>query len=271
MNLKSSDRNLEHCIFCGEKGPLTGEHVFSDWIGGICGAPNLTWTDLTLTYNGETRHTAINEPHEDAKLDVLCYDCNSIWGSKKQSTAKRHLAPLMLGEWPRINEDAKKIVAWWATSFAMVREFTHPETVITPQLAREQFRATSMPPPGWRIWMRPYEGYRHLESRHHIFPSIYGAAVPNVFIQLFVSGKIAFFVFGPSDPWLSNYHSTASYCVSNALIHHRFVEIWPTHKFFLKEAPTPIEDAEYSNIIDIMREAVHSPMDWMRRIPPPAK
>jgi hypothetical protein len=82
--------------------------------------------------------------------------------------------------------------------------------------------------------MRPYEGYRHLESRHIglLIPAKGGVA--NVLMQLFAAGKIAFPVFGPADSELSSYTSTANYFLAKALIYHRFVEIYPPHKFFQK-------------------------------------
>ena len=270
MNAKISDRSLESCIFCGKPEKLTGEHVFADWIGGVWNGGNLTRTDRSLALRGgKPVTTSITQRHEDEKLNVLCHGCNSVWGSRKQSTAKRHIAPLILGQWPRMNEDAKRIIAWWATSFAMVREFMHPELVVTSQLAREDFRRTYSPPPGWRIWMRPYEGYRHLESRHLALEVLGGAGVPNVLLQQFVAGKIVFVVFGPISSDLSSYTSTPSHCLANALIYHRFVEIYPTHKFFQKVPPRPIGDDEYENLLDIFVDAMTNPLEWIRRRRPP--
>ena len=266
MNTKNSDRSLEKCIFCGKAEKLTGEHVFADWIGGVWSGGNLTWTDRSLSlHGGEPVTTSIRQRHEDEMLNVLCYDCNSVWGSRKQSTAKRHIAPLIQGQWPEINEDAKKIIAWWATSFAMVREYLHPEIVVTSQLAREEFRRTSEPPPGWRIWMRPYEGYRHLESRHLALTVLGKQAL----LQQFVAGKIIFIVFGPATSELSSYNSTASYCLANALIYHRFVEIFPTHRYFSKVPPSPIGDDEYANLLDLFADTMNCPLEWIRRRRPP--
>jgi hypothetical protein len=111
--------------------------------------------------------------------------------------------------------------------FTMVAEFAHPQTVATPQSQREQFRATLIPPPDWRVWIAPFDGRVWNKKFHHIGMGLFEFPEPNrvppcnVQITTAAVGKLLFQSFR-FDPDAAYFQLTSFYGYSLNI-----VPVWP--------------------------------------------
>lgn len=106
------------CVFCGEPGGMTNEHVFGRWMSG-------------LGFSDEpTEHFAgfLNRPHRSFgrrapfKLTVneVCSRCNNGWMSKLEESAREVLSPLIKGASVSIDRMRVPAVVAWAQKTALV-------------------------------------------------------------------------------------------------------------------------------------------------------
>jgi hypothetical protein len=122
---------VSKCIFCNGS-PLTGEHVFADWIKPYI--PMLHIRHELHKYS-ETKKASIWLPKRERKghrtgnpyswtVKCVCGPCNSGWMSNDiQTPAKPFLIPLFEGIPTVLDEDAQRRVSAWIALATIVAEF----------------------------------------------------------------------------------------------------------------------------------------------------
>jgi hypothetical protein len=75
-----------------------------------------------------------------------------------QERAKNHLQPLVLGNWPKLDEGGQHLVAAWAVMNTIVRETADPPTQATSKEERLQFFNKMEAPATWSVWIGKYSG-----------------------------------------------------------------------------------------------------------------
>lgn len=235
----------ELCILCGEADAVSNEHVYAAWIGRIhkFGAIKAYYQKTSAAGTTETRE----DSYLDKTLKVLCGPCNTVWGSNLQDAASAILKPLIKGEdWPALSDKKRLAIAMWATSFAMVREYIHPEFVTFKQEKRTRFRKTENIPEGISVWMGVYAGARDLQSWHRSMVDSFGpkGSSPNTALFVFTIHKIIFVVFSTSAVDLVSPFATRHYLLNRCARAHNLRRVWPIDSAFPAGRPLPVESFE---------------------------
>ncbi len=142
-----------HCIFCGRKGNLTKEHIWSDWLGD-----ELRNTDFFTRGFEDNPHKggAFNKrkstPLEERKGSIhkqkvrkVCVGCNTTWMSQAVDDAKGIALRLVRGEVPVLNEKDQKALALWIAICAVVLDARLPERCKLTQSQRDEVRTKRAP------------------------------------------------------------------------------------------------------------------------------
>lgn len=199
------------CIFCGEVATMTGEHVFGHWTTKAVQPNVLEQVILTFKTDSEIRVDKLdltnrnprNNGHSNMRLNVLCRDCNNVWGSALQEDTSLALKPVLRGDKWHLTDQERETVAKWVTSLLMVRQYVHPELVALTDEFCHEFYLTRAPLPGMSVWIGRYGGDNSHECRYRsAFVPVEGNPPPkarNVCMISFVMGKLIFYAFWSSD------------------------------------------------------------------------
>ena len=152
------------CAFCSQIANLTGEHLWSDWIGKLLGTRKYTFTRIEP--DGRELRWEGNELNLKAK--VVCENCNSGWMSDLESATKPFLKDMIL---------SCKETALHAKEIALLAAVTFKNTVVADHMhdnrgpfftARERrdFRYTLIVPDGFQAWMGS------IPDQHGVFNSM---------------------------------------------------------------------------------------------------
>src|SRR5438093_593692 len=82
---------MAQCAFCNQAAKLSGEHVWSDWIGELLHPLVKTfYFDRWDTSTGKTIRW--RKPKLNEKTNVVCKTCNNVWMSSIEGNAKNTLS-----------------------------------------------------------------------------------------------------------------------------------------------------------------------------------
>jgi len=156
---------LNECIFCGNPGKLTAEHIWGDWTRAYVPRPakKHKFVNVTVARPGEHEY---DDPRVRAgdplssKVKVVCAACNNGWMSALQNNAKPHLIPMFQGFRSMLDAAAQtQIAAWIAMATTTAEYLTHGAG--QPSIS-ESDRAHLMkehePSSSWRIWIGRHRG-----------------------------------------------------------------------------------------------------------------
>jgi hypothetical protein len=152
------------CIFCQTTTKMTNEHVWGDWIKDhVERRANKHGHAYVLKPRpGEPDEVVVRTragDHIDAKVKIVCADCNSGWMSRLQETAKPFLIPLFKGENWSINQTAQSIIAAWIAMATTTGEHISAEKkrVSIPQADHDHLMKTQTASLDWCIWIGRFE------------------------------------------------------------------------------------------------------------------
>ena len=151
------------CVFCGDFGALTGEHMFSSWTHRFL-PPRRTGTYQalrTMSHLDRSEFTLRKKSGDirDWKVRCVCeFKCNNGWMRKAvDEPAQSVMLPLITGKSTRLSPDDQRIIATWATMKAMVAEHDFGAWVTTHHMQRKRMMAKQLPPEhGWGVWIGHY-------------------------------------------------------------------------------------------------------------------
>ncbi|PMQ18436.1 hypothetical protein [Janthinobacterium sp. AD80] len=249
------------CIFCGSVEKMTGEHLFAHWISKAIDEGNRSGFKTTLKFNGKIEIKEFNTTkftnerdigHANTKLNVLCENCNSVWGGKIQEQASMVLKPFLASDTWGMSDSQREKIAIWIASFIIVRQYLHPELLCFDEQERHEFRRTTIPPRGLSVWVARYDGKNSYESKLRTFRFASSFSTdqekPNICITTMVFGSLIFFTYYCADRF-----SGRQYTISdiNAIhLHNQLAEssesrkITPNPTF---EWPHNSQDSYYFN------------------------
>lgn len=152
------------CIFCQTTTTMTNEHVWGDWIKAHVErrANKHGHAYIFVPKPGEPNKPEVRiraGDHIDAKVRIVCSDCNSGWMSRLQERAKPLLIPLFNGEACSIDQRAQSVIAGWIAMATTTGEHISDDTkrVSIPQSDREHLLTTQTPSNDWCIWIGRFE------------------------------------------------------------------------------------------------------------------
>jgi len=142
---------LSQCAFCPEIAELTGEHIWSDWIGKELGIKKFL---ITQTFADGT-HRSYPKKKLNVKARVVCGDCNSGWMSRLESATKPFLYDMILhGSATRLDLKHIKLLAAVSFKNSVVADYMHDNS---PRFfsfaARQRFARTLELSDGIQMWL----------------------------------------------------------------------------------------------------------------------
>jgi hypothetical protein len=142
------------CAFCPNKSNITGEHIWSAWIGEI----------LPTTRYVYRRDEGIEKEWSSTKIDqktnVVCKSCNETWMSNLEGRVKLLAAPLIRDGAPTtLAQEDQLLLAAWAFKHAVISNHgvLEGEPMYT-QSERQQFRLSLAVPQHVHIWIAAFQG-----------------------------------------------------------------------------------------------------------------
>lgn len=144
------------CIFCGAKPPLTGEHIFGDWLRNL----GHTGEGIREIIPGDGSEPIIQRGGMfTKKLKIVCGSCNNGWMSLLEDAAKPLLTqmfnlPYLPYQQPQIvlNTTDQLALARWAFKTVVVARYVDRNSTF-PAAHREEFCTTNDPPQHVQIWI----------------------------------------------------------------------------------------------------------------------
>ena len=153
------------CIFCGERSPLSNEHVFRDTLRKHFRSQ--TGLDLfSESAPDRTGHLPISM--FDRKVKAVCEPCNRGWLNDLDAELEDLLVSLFRADQRRISRAELRRLAFWAAVRAAVRgqtELKATQVAIAPYAA--QTMKLGLPPEGTTVWLGltdiplTLDGFRH--------------------------------------------------------------------------------------------------------------
>lgn len=143
---------MANCVFCGNEGPVTREHVLPRWLGDLLPGDG----HFTITRQGELGET---RTYKDSSLGIVtrsvCAACNNGWMSELEGRAKPLLEPLISGHARTLTPTDQMALALWATKTSISLLYASK----APEGAEILHRAAVFDgrvPPNTGIWLAAY-------------------------------------------------------------------------------------------------------------------
>ena len=162
------------CIFCGEVGILTGEHVISHWCHKYL-PPRSSgrYSSLRATaYRDRTDFVKVWRTGDirDTKIYCVCGEkCNNGWMRRNvENPSIPTLKTLILGKTTRIFPHQQRLIATWAVMKAMVAQYDESSHRTIHHTHRKYLMDHHSPPlKGWGVWIGHFS---HHPKRLHPSP-----------------------------------------------------------------------------------------------------
>jgi hypothetical protein len=190
------------CIFCGQAGKLSAEHVFPEWTRPFLTSPYGRGTHERQILREDGSKDQASYQAEAASLTVrtVCASCNNGWMSKLETRAKPFLLSMIQNRVRTYHPTGQKELATWMVKTALVSGSKH--TPPTPASFYTDFYAAQEPPDKTLVWLiatpRPYftyTDYRPLKVSKQGEPP----ASENAYAALLAVAHLAFYVVGWSE------------------------------------------------------------------------
>jgi hypothetical protein len=247
------------CIFCGEPGKISKEHIWPKWLrdyisfdadSHIMASTNV-YPDrheiiMTKKVDGDARNRGVS---------VVCERCNSGWMGALQERVKPFLVPVIHGRGWQLSVLDQIALSTWVTMAIMVGEHFFKGSLAVPVSERRALMTTCRPLENWKIWAGTYErkewlGHLGRNTRFLLFPGSSApqdgqVPAPNTHTTTFVVGKALFHAFGCPLP-----EQTAVVRLRRA--DGALVEIWPpTEGTFIWPTPA-LTDEDAAGLTDVI-------------------
>lgn len=166
-----SSSSPSQCIFCGAQPPLSGEHIFGDWLRNL----GNTGEGIREIIPGDGSDPIIQRGGMfSKKLKIVCADCNNVWMSQLEDAAKPVLLrmfglPFLPYQQPQLVLDTsdQAALARWAFKTAVVAAYVGRREVF-PAPHREEFYSTRNPPQHVQIWTGTASVPNHPTHGEHV-------------------------------------------------------------------------------------------------------
>lgn len=256
----------EACIFCGKNDYLTGEHLFAQWIGKALPPMYGPGTNVHLSTDKGEEFEFVNLSerggHANARLNVLCEDCNSGWGSILQQQASNILKPILSEKRWRIANIDRSCIASWVTSFTMVRQFLHPTLAVLDAAQRKAFYDTKEPLEGLCLWVANFNGTRQLLSTWYTGLAVNSEVTkPNMFLVALTMGNLLFFSYGTGANVDLENQQEEIVGLKSRLIELGFIPVWPINSCSPIGEPLTLSDEEYRDLVPLLKRSILNPFE----------
>jgi hypothetical protein len=157
------------CIFCSREAKLTGEHIWSAWIGRLL-APHTSGFNFSYydTQTGERREWS--QPTMDQKTKLVCKPCNEGWMSKVEDNASRTLSGIVRdGASVCFLPSGLVSLATFSFKCAILGNHMAPnEEPFFSAFVRHQFKASLEIPSSVQMWIGDFQGAARWSGRWNL-------------------------------------------------------------------------------------------------------
>ena len=240
---KKKPNPQRRCIFCNGT-PVSGEHLFSDWISTLVPKSTQQHTNIRwkTTKGDADRHVTASKRIEgdlsSKKLRAPCIRCNETWMSVLENQAKPVLTPLILGQTSSIFPDAQKRIRQWAILKTIIGEQDHPQSAVIATESIDHFYRTHELPPNHSVWIGHYKGdvWRGTHYYHRavlVTPfdmpkdGVIGPNRPNSQTTTLVIGELYIHIFSAPPPILYNIGFPGNYRLAELPFNSTSTIEWP--------------------------------------------
>jgi hypothetical protein len=205
----------KECAFCPSTAKLSGEHIWSDWMGALFPGKK-KYLDLIKRKNWSSSEL-------DWKAKVVCEPCNNGWMSEiERLHAKPAMADLIDGKLDiPIPQSRAKPIALFAFKTIVVLEHLNRSRAIRffPRQVRYRFREKLEIPPKVRMWMTGFlpKGQGRIFTSYHELPKPDSL---ELYVCTYGVGRLVFQVVAESKPTSLVFSPTAGF-------EHLAVPFWP--------------------------------------------
>lgn len=253
-------RSIKHappkkCIFCGGT-PLTGEHIWSDWLKKYLPRDMRVYSMLRaevrdIAAKGRTSTRGGDVHHRKVKC-VCERNCNNGWMRELENRVEPIVAQLLGGGEIRLTEEMQRTLAGWVALKAIVAEYDVGSPRISRHAERQTLRNKQTPPvDGWRILMGYYPRAkwpgRWVNTPLSIVEKIdfknERAVRKNSQSLTFIVGDIYFILLRSPMPGLVQ-------ALKLGPAHHKLRQIWPLSGVSFRWRPPALADNEAIGIAD---------------------
>ena len=128
----------ETCIFCGQKGKKSKEHLWPVWMHEYLGKEGDGNNVRESTSFKNREHIGGSKFERQGylfttKFRVVCRSCNSGWMSKLEEAIKPVLLKLVKGEETKLQEEDQKLLSRWIAMKVITGEHAEKELQVTPK------------------------------------------------------------------------------------------------------------------------------------------
>ncbi len=183
------------CIFCGEDGKASTEHVIPKWTGPVLlrlpttgvnpGGRPMTHR-FTPSEGNETRAKEWESDGPSLTTAAVCLECNNGWLSELESLASPLVGSLLLGKPTSLTAEQQAVVAFWSYKTVLLLQMIRAKAdrPIPARRFRELFEL-GRPPADVRVWLGSPSGHQAMhETSTGIRLSTNQLAVPGFFTAL---------------------------------------------------------------------------------------
>jgi hypothetical protein len=162
------------CVFCGEQGSLTREHIWPDWLSKMYlrkGDEKHLFGSKTHLNKDLVRDGTHERPGHLFSLRnrVVCQRCNNGWMSKVESETKPIVVRLISGEKHKLSRDELDVLSFWVAMKVVTAEFAEraESLEVTPPEVRKRMMETRKIPDYFNISMGVHStGHNSAWFRH---------------------------------------------------------------------------------------------------------
>jgi hypothetical protein len=191
---KEKAKTIGLCAFCPKVAILTGEHIWSEWMGKL-----FNQKEYLIIQRDKDRKIIKTWKRKklDKKIPVVCQNCNNEWMSQLESNAKTAMKDMALHTAPKtLTSQELESIAIFAfkhmviTDHGAQRPDGSKRNPFFTTSTRMKFAASLTIPSGVQMWIAAFD--RHfgvLDTRYYIFPSL-AEAVFEVYAFTFGVGHL---------------------------------------------------------------------------------
>lgn len=147
---------MRSCAFCHREAKMSGEHIWSEWIGKVLGGSR-RYAFRRVDPNGRTLNTW-NSDELDLTAKVVCEPCNNGWMSDiERDHAKPTFAPIIDGEPFCLLPLGIKSAAIWAFKITVIADHIQSNRLpFFTEIERTIFKERLDIPAGVQMWLAAY-------------------------------------------------------------------------------------------------------------------
>lgn len=151
----TTEQALKRCIFCGQAGKVSREHMVPYWMQSPAASGN---NSLYIRESGGPDHPQWRDERRGRARDLVakapCKACNSGWMNDLDTDLEVLGRQLMNGKAVRLTKGKQQALATWAAKFVMMLQLIYPRDgrFVIPESDYARFYAARRPSDDMALW-----------------------------------------------------------------------------------------------------------------------